>query len=40
VTVEASRKISPDGKRMTIDSRGTLPSGKKFRNLLIYERVE
>jgi len=40
VTVEATRTISPDGKRMTIDSRGALPSGKKFRNLLIYERVE
>jgi hypothetical protein len=40
VTVEATRTISPDGKRMTIDSRGTLPSGKRFRNLLIYDRVE
>lgn len=40
VTVEATRTISADGKRMTIDSRGTLPSGKKFRNLLLYERVQ
>jgi Tol biopolymer transport system component len=40
VTVEATRTISPDGKRMTIDSHGALPSGKRFRNLLIYERVE
>ena len=30
--------ISKDGKRMTIDSRGTKPDGTSFRNLLIYER--
>lgn len=34
VTVKATRTISNDGKRMTIDSRG-----KGFRNLLIYERL-
>lgn len=38
VTVKATRTISADGKRMTIDSRGTLPTGKRFRNLLVYER--
>jgi len=40
VTVTAIRKISNDGKRMTIDSRGSKPDGTKFRNLLIYSRVE
>jgi hypothetical protein len=34
VTVKATRTISKDGKRMTIDSRG-----KGFRNLLVYERL-
>lgn len=38
VTVKATRTISKDGKRMTIDSRGTKPDGTRFRNLLIYER--
>ena len=38
-TVEATRTVSPDGKRLTIDSAGTIPStGKDFRNLIIYER--
>jgi hypothetical protein len=34
VTVKATRTISKDGKKMTIDSRG-----KGFRNLLVYERL-
>ena len=38
VTVMATRTISKDGKRMTIDSRGTKPDGTRFRNLLVYER--
>jgi hypothetical protein len=35
VTVRATRTISPDGKRMTIIS-----LGDKFKNTLIYERVQ
>lgn len=38
VTVKATRTISKDSKRMTIDSRGTKPDGTSFSNLLIYER--
>lgn len=34
VTVRATRTISKDGKRMTIDARG-----KGFRNRLVYERL-
>lgn len=34
VTVRATRTISPDGKRMTIDARG-----KGFRNLIVYQRI-
>jgi hypothetical protein len=39
VTVRASRTISADGKSMTIDSRGQKPDGSKFRNLLVYRRL-
>jgi len=39
-TVEATRTVSADGQRLTIDTAGTIPSsGKAFRNLIIYERV-
>ena len=38
VTVRATRTVSPDGKRLTIDARGNGAAGKRFRNLLVYER--
>ena len=39
-TVEATRTVSADGRRLTIDTAGALPStGNAFRNLIIYERV-
>ena len=39
-TVEATRTVSPDGRRLTIDTGGTLPTtGQVFRNLIVYERV-
>ncbi len=39
-TVEATRTVSPDGNRLTIDTVGTISStSKDFRNLIIYERV-
>ncbi len=40
VTVTARRTISPDGNRMTIVAEGANPDGKRFRNLLIYDRVQ
>lgn len=39
VTVRTTRTISPDGKRMSIIARGTLPTGKPFVNRMVYERV-
>ncbi len=38
ITVKATRTVSPDGKRLTIDARGTGAAGKRFKNLLVYER--
>lgn len=38
VTVRATRTISKDGRRMFIDSQGSMPDGRKFQNLLYYER--
>ena len=40
VTVRTTRTISPDGKRMSIIARGTLPTGKPFVNRMVYERVK
>lgn len=37
-TVRATRTVSPDGKRLTIEARGTGAAGKRFKNLLVYER--
>jgi len=39
VTVKAIRTISKDGKKMTIDSRGSRADGTKFKNILVYERL-
>ena len=39
VTVKAVRTISKDGKKMTIDSRGSRADGTKFKNILVYERL-
>ena len=39
-TVVATRTVSADGQRLTIDTGGTLPSGKEFRNIIVYECVE
>ncbi len=39
VTVRATRTISADGNQMTIIATGTNPDGKKFRNVLVYNRV-
>lgn len=38
VTVEATREISPDGKRMTIIATGKRADGKPFKNTLVYFR--
>jgi hypothetical protein len=32
-------KLSPDGRTMTIVSRGTKPSGEKFEDTTVYERI-
>lgn len=40
LTVRARRKISRDAKTMTIDSRGVKKDGTKFRNWLIYSRID
>jgi hypothetical protein len=40
VTVRATRTISADGNQMTIIATGTNPDGKKFRNVLVYTRVQ
>ena len=39
VTVKAVRTISKDGKKMTIDSRGSRADGTKFKNILVYQRL-
>jgi Tol biopolymer transport system component len=38
VTVRTKRKISPDGKTMTIYARGQNRDGKPFKNTLVYDR--
>lgn len=40
LTVKAVRKISRNGRTMTIDSRGVKPDGSKFRNWLVYSRID
>lgn len=39
VTVTARRTISPDGKRMTIVAVGATNDGRKFKNVLVYDRA-
>ena len=34
----ATRKISADGKTMTVTSRGTTPSGKPLNNVAVFEK--
>ena len=34
----ATRKISADGKTMTVTSRGTTDSGKALNNVAVYEK--
>lgn len=36
--VTVKRKISPDGKAMTIVAKGKNQDGKPFKNILVYER--
>lgn len=38
VTVSAVRHVSPDGKTLTVETKGTLPSGQVLDTTMVFER--